>query len=558
LRNIDKEIKEHIILTCSSNSLRCRALRENLTLDALFKLGRALELSEEQACQVEKAAADINVTETKGSDLPGRSSQRNEHSSQSRFRRSQSRNRQNSNTRNSKPGKCGNCGGYATHRNPCPARGKSCNACGKIGQFAHVCKTNPSAKDGKVASFGTGYSSEDDYEYAYTINYIEGKKPPMCQVQVNGKAVEMMIDTGASVNLLDEATFHRIDCGNKLLEHAHSKIYSYGFDTPLPLLGTPSTTIKSGSNSPTTQLHVVKGNMGNLLSYNTAQKLGLITVSVNSTTVTDVNKNSPESLQEEFECLFGGIGRLRNKIVKLHVDPDITPRQQPHRRIPFHVRGDVEKELERLDRLNIIERVEGPTPWISPIVVGTKKSGEVRICVDMGEANKAVKREKLLMPTIDDLIADLNGATHFSTLDLPSGYHQLELAPESRFVTTFSTHVGLRRYKRLPFGINAASEIFQELIKDLRTGLPGCKNISDDVIVFGKGKMTVTRTFVVFSRDLKTTTFASTRTNASSLRVKSGSMAIFLVPVVSSATLRKLKRYAMQAHRRTPVISSPS
>ena len=71
----------------------------------------------------------------------------------------------------------------------------------------------------------------------------------MCQVQVNGKAVEMMIDTGASVNLLDEATFHRIDCGNKLLEHAHSKIYSYGSDTPLPLLGTLSTTIKSSSNS---------------------------------------------------------------------------------------------------------------------------------------------------------------------------------------------------------------------------------------------------------------------------------------------------------------------
>ena len=191
----------------------------------------------------------------------------------------------------------------------------------------------------------------------------------MCQVQVNGKAVEMMIYTGASVNLLDEATFHRTECGNKLLEHDHSKIYSYGSDTPLRLLGTLSTTIKSSSNSTTTQLHVVKGNMGNLLSYNTAQKLGLITISVNTTTVTDVNKDSPESLQEEFECLCGGIGRLRNKIVKLHVDPDITPRQQPQRRIPFHVRGDVEKELERLERLNIIETFESPTPWISPIVV---------------------------------------------------------------------------------------------------------------------------------------------------------------------------------------------
>ena len=73
--NIDKEIKEHIILTCSSNSLRRRALRENLTFDVLLKLGRTLELSEEQARQVEKAAADVNATETKGSDRPGHARQ---------------------------------------------------------------------------------------------------------------------------------------------------------------------------------------------------------------------------------------------------------------------------------------------------------------------------------------------------------------------------------------------------------------------------------------------------------------------------------------------------
>jgi len=66
----------------------------------------------------------------------------------------------------------------------------------------------------------------------------------------------------------------------------------------------------------------------------------------------------------------------------------------------------VEKELKRLEKLDIIKTVERPTPWISPIVVVVpKKSGEVRICVDMREANKAVQREKHLVPTIDDLIA---------------------------------------------------------------------------------------------------------------------------------------------------------
>jgi hypothetical protein len=108
----------------------------------------------------------------------------------------------------------------------------------------------------------------------------------------------------------------------------------------------------------------------------------------------------------------------------------------------------------------------------------------------MHEANQAGKREKHLMPTIDDLVADLNGATVFTTLDLSSGYHQLELAEEIRHITTFSTHLGLRRYKRLLFGINAASEIFQNTIEELLTGQPGCKNISDDIIVFGKDQAT--------------------------------------------------------------------
>ena len=89
------------------------------------------------------------------------------------------------------------------------------------------------------------------------------------------------------------------------------------------------------------------------------------------------------------------------------------------------------------------------------------------------------------MPTIDDLVADLNGASVFSKLDLSSGYHQLELEPEGRHITTFSTRVGLRRYKRLMFGIYAASEIFQNAIEEILTNLPGCKKISDDIIVSG-------------------------------------------------------------------------
>ena len=104
----------------------------------------------------------------------------------------------------------------------------------------------------------------------------------------------------------------------------------------------------------------------------------------------------------------------------------------------------------------MIEKVTGPTPWISPVVVVPKKNKGVRVCVDMREANKAIGREKHPTPTVDDLIADLKNSTVFSKLDLTNAYHQLELEESSRYITTFSTHAGLRRYKRLLFGVNAA------------------------------------------------------------------------------------------------------
>ena len=105
----------------------------------------------------------------------------------------------------------------------------------------------------------------------------------------------------------------------------------------------------------------------------------------------------------------------------------------------------------------------------------------------MRAANQAIERERHPVPTVEDLIVDLNGATVFSKIDLNQGYHQLELAEESRSITTFATHIGLFRYKRLSFGINSAAEIFQKSIGEVLQGIEGVRNISDDII-FGKSQ----------------------------------------------------------------------
>ena len=79
----------------------------------------------------------------------------------------------------------------------------------------------------------------------------------------------------------------------------------------------------------------------------------------------------------------------------------------------------------------------------------------------------------------------MNDAKFISKLDLNAAYNQLELHPDSRDITVFSTHIGLFRYKRLNFGIKSAAEIFQKTIESVVQGISNCRNISDDIIVFG-------------------------------------------------------------------------
>ena len=128
-----------------------------------------------------------------------------------------------------------------------------------------------------------------------------------------------------------------------------------------------------------------------------------------------------------------------------------------------------------------------PTTWISPLVIQPKKAvGEIRICVDMRKPNESMLREKGEFPTVEDIFRESNGAVKFFKLDLNHGYHQLELNVGSRHLTTFSTPWELKRYTGLNFGTVFAQEVFHEEVKKTIAAVQGAKNITDDIIVYGK------------------------------------------------------------------------
>ena len=167
---------------------------------------------------------------------------------------------------------------------------------------------------------------DDEYECVYTVNKQSYNHPPTCLVEIEGKQLSMMIDTGATVNLIDEATYNEIDQHRvKQLKKTGHNIYSYGSTTPLPVLGMITSTIRTPSATTIAHLHVVKGNAGNLLSYDTAKLLNLLTVSVNT-----VDEHDDLRFDQQFECLFGGIGKVKGRMVKLHINPAEKPKQQPH------------------------------------------------------------------------------------------------------------------------------------------------------------------------------------------------------------------------------------
>ena len=133
----------------------------------------------------------------------------------------------------------------------------------------------------------------------------------------------------------------------------------------------------------------------------------------------------------------------------------------------------------------VIREVTEPTSWCAPMVPVVKKNGKIRICVDLKQLNKAVRREHYSLPSLEDIAPKLAGATCFSTLDAESGFWQTPLEKESQLLTTFITPFGHYAFQRLPFGISSAPEIFQRKMREMLGGLDGVEVIMDDILVYG-------------------------------------------------------------------------
>ena len=185
--------------------------------------------------------------------------------------------------------------------------------------------------------------------------------------------------------------------------------------------------------------------------------------------------------------MFHGLGRLPGEY-DIELQPGSRIVQVSHRKVPLSIKEEVIEERNRLEQEGIITPVEKPSEWISHMQPVRKANGDIRICIDPQNLNKAIRQNHLAMPTLEDVLPQLNSARYFSLCDAKSGFQQVQLSEASSELTTFWTPKGCYKYLRMPFGISSAPEKFQRRLTQTLQGLEGITVVADDILIFGKDR----------------------------------------------------------------------
>ena len=205
---------------------------------------------------------------------------------------------------------------------------------------------------------------------------------------------------------------------------------------------------------------------------------------------TEEQKSRVKSIFEEYSFLFAmnNLDLGRTDLVKHHIElKDYTPIKDRYRRIPPHQYEEVRKHLKEMLDIGAIRRSN--SPWASPVVLVRKKDGSLRFCIDLRKLNARTVKDAYSLPRIEDALDSLNGACIFTSLDLKSGYWQVELDEDSIPLTAFTVGpLGFYECVRMPFGLTNAPATFQRLMESClgELHLDWCIIYLDDIIIFSK------------------------------------------------------------------------
>ena len=215
--------------------------------------------------------------------------------------------------------------------------------------------------------------------------------------------------------------------------------------------------------------------------------------------------NETKQLFHEYAHIFAleSSDMGHTSVVKHKIQLDnYTPFKERYHRIPPNLYEEVRNHLKEMIEVGAIHK--SSSPWASAVVLVRKKDGSLRFCIDLRKLNAQTIKDAYSLPCIDETLDCLGGATIFSSLDLKSGYWQVEMEEESKPLTAFTVGpLGFYECERMPFGLTNAPATFQHLMENCLGELHLSWYIIylDDIIVFsGDPKEHLTRLRGVFAR----------------------------------------------------------
>ncbi|XP_062538349.1 uncharacterized protein K02A2.6-like [Armigeres subalbatus] len=393
---------------------------------------------------------------------------------------------------------CTRCGriGHMANDFKCPARSRECIKCKRIGHFAAQCRSIPATKRKQFSKAESRWPNKrfkseqvnkidtDGAKEETTFLFSISDGGETIQIKLGGVVLQVLIDSGCKKNIVDERSWNYIKANGAKIwnqrKNCDEIFLPYGENAkPLTLLGRFDATVSIADGAKILELvstfYVVKGGQQCLLGRITATDLGVLFIGLPST----------HGINAIINTGAHPFPKIKGIQVKIPIDESVPPVCQQPRRPPIALMVKIEDKINSLLANDIIETVEGGCQWVSPLVTVVKDNGDLRLCVDMRRANAAIIRERHIMPTIEDFLPRFTSSKWFSRLDVKEAFHQVELEAESRYITTFITHMGLFRYKRLMYGIACAPELFQRILEQILS--PFSKNVVnfiDDVLIF--------------------------------------------------------------------------
>ena len=195
------------------------------------------------------------------------------------------------------------------------------------------------------------------------------------------------------------------------------------------------------------------------------------------------------ALLEKYASVFdvSKVSKMKYPPISIElVDGPIEPLNiSVSRKYPVHIEKPSKAELDRLVQLDVIEPVREHSPWCSAAFFIPKgKTGEVRLITDFSVLSKYIKRPVHPFPCVRDILRSIrSGMTFFAAFDAKQGYFQLELDPESRYLTTFITPWGRYRYKVAPMGLSLSGDHFCLASDMVLEGMEDVYKIVDDILI---------------------------------------------------------------------------